>query len=323
MVWGIDRGWAVPLFVSLHASNAEAPDGEYTLTVSITYPYRKQLGIARADGISTMDVTIKTHRTPGCPPKIVCGRASVQRTANVARRAARMAAPAAPYTPGNGLPDLRSLPAHDLMVESNPDGHDYLDFGATIWNAGPGNLDVEGFRRGGRRTMTAKQFVYRHGHLPREQTIGRFEFDNRIGHHHWHLGDFARYDLLSMAGHRLVLSDKQSFCLAPTDPVDLVRPGALWQPDKVGLGSACPTDESIWLRETMPAGWGDTYIQSVAGQSFDITHIANGKYLVRVTTNPHRRIVEKSTTNDTSLLKIRLGGQRGHRTVTTIGPVRR
>ena len=328
MVWGIDRGWAVPMFLSLHAPVTQVPDGDYTLTVSVSYPYRRQLGISRSEGSSTMTVTITTRKTPRCPPKIVCGRPAFEPTARAARhaaaRAARASAPAAAYRTTGGLPDLRALPAHDLAVEHNADdGRDYLDFGATIWNAGPGNLDVEGFRHGGRRTMTAKQFVYRNGQMVRAERIGHFEFDHRRGHHHWHLGDFARYDLLSLDGTRLVLSDKQSFCLAPTDPIDLTRPGALWQPDKIGLNSACPSDESIWLRETMPAGWGDTYIQAVAGQSFDITGVANGKYLVRVATNPHQRIIETSTRNDTSLLKIRLGGRPGHRTVREIGPVHR
>jgi hypothetical protein len=325
MVWGIDRGWAVPMFLALRAPALEVPDGDYTLTVSIAYTYRRQLDVSRSAGSVSMAVTIKTRHGGGCPPKVVCGHPAFQSVGVVRRaaaRAARAAAPTAAYRPGSGLPDLRSLPAHDLAVEHNADdGRDYLDFGATIWNAGPGNLDVEGFRRGGHRTMVAKQFVYRNGRQVRADRIGRFEFDNRRGHHHWHLGDFARYDLLSLDRQRLVLSDKQSFCLAPTDPIDLTRPGALWQPDKIGLYSACPSEDSIWLRETMPAGWGDTYIQAVAGQSFDITSVPNGKYLVRVVTNPHRRIIERSTANNTSLLKIHLGGRSGHRTVRTIGPV--
>jgi hypothetical protein len=220
------------------------------------------------------------------------------------------------YQFSDGLPDLIALPAHGLMTEANPDnGHDYLDFAATIWNAGPGTLDVEGFRSGTAPVMEARQFMFQRGHPPTSETIGRFEFDTRPGHNHWHLEDVAQYDLLGAHGKHIVRSGKQSFCLAPTDPIDLTRVGALWQPDKVGLYSACPTDQSIWLRETLPAGWGDTYVQAKAGQSFDITRVPNGRYLVRVTTNPRHRIIETTGANNSALVGIELGGQRGHRTV--------
>jgi hypothetical protein len=320
MVWGIDRGWAVPLFLTLRAPSAEVPDGDYSLVVSISYPYRRQLGLTRDAATATLAVTIGTETFPHCPPKVVCGHAAVRRTADRARREARAAAPAVAFTPGSGLPDLRALPAHNVSVQmGRHQRRDFLAFGATMWNAGPGNLVVEGFRRGSGQ-MTAKQFLFRDGQQVRAETIGSFEFDQREGHHHWHLRDFARYDLLNRHRNRVLLSGKQSFCLAPTDPVDLGRPGALWQPDKIGLFSACPSEESIWLRETMPSGWGDTYVQSAAGQAFNITDLHNGVFFIRVTTNPHRRILETSTHNNSSLLKVRLGGVPGARTVKVIGP---
>jgi hypothetical protein len=196
---------------------------------------------------------------------------------------------------------------------------DYLAFGATIWNAGPGLLDVEGFRSGV-GSMTATQFVHR-GDRTQTKVIGQFEFDTRPGHHHWHLEDVAQYDLLDSEGHRLVRSEKQSFCLAPTDPIDLTIPGALWQPDRIGLGSSCPDEQSLWLRETMPVGWGDTYYQAVAGQSFDITDLPNGRYIVRVVTNPFGHILETTADDNTSLLAVQLSGQPKHRKVTELGPV--
>jgi hypothetical protein len=218
-----------------------------------------------------------------------------------------------------GLPDLIALPAHSMMTETDPEnGHDYLDFGATIWNAGPGTLDVEGFRQSDKPTMAARQFFHQQGQPATSRAIGRFEFDTRAGHHHWHLEDVAQYDLLNAHKDRVVRSGKQSFCLAPTDPIDLTKVGALWQPDKVGLYSSCPSDESIWLRETLPVGWGDTYVQSAAGQGFDITSLPNGEYFVRVTTNPRHRILETTTRNNAALVRIQLGGVPGARTVTRL-----
>jgi hypothetical protein len=165
--------------------------------------------------------------------------------------------------------------------------------------------------------MAATQFIYQDGKPASSQPIGRFEFDTRPGHDHWHMEDIAQYDLLDGAGNRTVLSEKQSFCLAPTDPIDLLKPGADWQPDRTGLWSACAGAGSIWLREVLPAGWGDTYFQNLAGQSFDITTVPNGRYQVRVTTNPGHRILEPSYTNNSSLVPVTLGGKPGDRTVTT------
>ena len=31
----------------------------------------------------------------------------------------------------------------------------------------------------------------------------------------------------------------------------------------------------------MPVGWGDTYLQSIAGQAFSITRVPNGTYYSR------------------------------------------
>lgn len=328
-VWGINRGWAVPVYSQFNLGPARAPDGNYSLTVSIANAYVRQLHLDPATTTAKVALTITTEVDQPCPPEIVCDpepphpllRPAVARTPQAAMRAAATAVnrPATGYQVRDGLPDLAALPAHSMMTETDPEsGHDYLDFGATIWNAGPGTLDVEGFRQGDRPTMSARQFIYRQGRPATSEAIGTFEFDARAGHHHWHLQDVAQYDLLSKSGSRLVRSGKQSFCLAPTDPIDLTKAGALWQPDKVGLYSSCPSDESIWLRETLPVGWGDTYVQSAAGQGFDITAVPNGEYLVRVTTNPRHRILETTFRNNTSLVRVQLGGVPGARTVKRV-----
>jgi hypothetical protein len=67
----------------------------------------------------------------------------------------------------------------------------------------------------------------------------------------------------------------------------------------------------------MPAGWGDTYYQGVAGQSFDITDVPNGRYQLRVTTDPFHKILETSYADNTSLLTVDLAGTVGNRTVST------
>ena len=61
-------------------------------------------------------------------------------------------------------------------------------------------------------------------------------------------------------------------CVALTLVLELpLLPHATWRPDSIGFYSNCGGPASIWIRETLPLGWGDTYFQSVPGQSFDIT----------------------------------------------------
>ena len=133
--------------------------------------------------------------------------------------------------------------------------------------------------------------------------MGEFHFDRRHGHHHWHFEQFARYRLLDAHGDGVVRSHKQSFCLAPTDAIDMTVPGALWRPEELGF-TQCGGDDAIWIREVLPTGWGDTYYQSVGGQAFDITDLPNGRYYIEVRANPLGLLYDRSAGNDVRLREI-------------------
>ncbi|MGL5858026.1 MAG: lysyl oxidase family protein [Angustibacter sp.] len=228
-----------------------------------------------------------------------------------------------PSVPAAVKPDLRSLPAFGMEVlDAGGDlggqpGHQYLAFGATVWNAGPGPLVVDGFRKPGAGLMNAFQVFYDdQNRRVASADRGTLEYDPRPGHTHWHFTDFATYQLLGADGKKIVRSEKESFCLVPTDSVDLTRPGAQWQPESTGLDTACGGPNALGLREVLPAGWGDTYGQYLPGQSFDITDLPNGVYYVQVLANPVQNLIETDTTNNESRRKIILGGTTGARTVT-------
>jgi hypothetical protein len=94
------------------------------------------------------------------------------------------------------------------------------------------------------------------------------------------------------------------------------RPAAEWQPTYLGFGGGqCGSTTALWVREQLPVGWADTYFQSIAGQSFNITSLRNGTYYVEVIANPQHVLYETDTSNDVSLRKVILGGKPGHRTV--------
>ncbi|MER7948782.1 lysyl oxidase family protein [Streptomyces sp. NPDC096079] len=224
-----------------------------------------------------------------------------------------------PTVPNVPKPDLRSLPAYGITIsdgERDIPGKDYLAFSANVWNAGPAQLVVDGFRSPGKAKMDAYQYFYdargkQVGYTP----TGTMEWDPRPGHVHWHFTDFASYRLLKADKKEAVRSGKEAFCLANTDAVDYTVKNANWHPYNTDLATACGQENSISVREVLDVGSGDTYTQDLPGQSFDITDVPNGTYYIQVLANPAKRLKETNLDNNSALRKIVLGGTPGHRTV--------
>ncbi|MFF5923295.1 lysyl oxidase family protein [Streptomyces flavochromogenes] len=226
-----------------------------------------------------------------------------------------------PSVPNVPKPDLRSLPAYGITISDGGaqdiPGKDYLAFSANVWNAGPAQLVVDGFRSPGKAMMDAYQYFYdaqgkQVGYTP----TGTMEWDPRPGHVHWHFTDFASYRLLKADQKEAVRSGKEAFCLANTDAVDYTVKNANWHPNNTDLSTACGQENSISVREVLDVGSGDTYTQDLPGQSFDITDLPNGTYYIQVLANPAKRLKETNLDNNSALRKVVLGGTPGRRTVT-------
>jgi hypothetical protein len=190
-----------------------------------------------------------------------------------------------------------------------------VSFGATVWNGGAAPLVVEGFRRTGEPIMDGFQYFYDGDDVVGKASAGELEFDERDGHDHWHFKQFAAYSLLDALGNEVRVSRKESFCLAPTDAIDMTLPEADWNPGVIGLSSACGGPNSIWTREILPLGWGDTYFQGLPGQSFYITNLPNGHYFIKIEANPGGLLYEQTATNNVELREIILRGKPGARRV--------
>ena len=187
-----------------------------------------------------------------------------------------------------------------------------LDFGATVSVLGNARLDVEGFRDNGDEEMRAYQYFFRNGRVVGRAQVGTMGFAN---YNSWHFKQFAAYRLLTANKSLVVRSQKVGFCIAPTDPIDLLLPHALMQPSFTGLNGACGSPSALWVQESLPVGWADTYFQFTPGQSFNITHLKNGTYYIEIIANPEGLLHETNTKNDISLRKVIIGGTKGHRTV--------
>ena len=316
MVWGVQKDWAAdPLQDNFLLPAVKLALGVYQVTATIGPRYVRLLHISPRDATAT--VRVKVVKGPRCCPIPGCCSSGGPRhspTAGTPRRPPAAADLQNP--PRSALPDLVALPAWQISA-SHPrkSKDDFLDFAATVWVGGNGPLDVEGFRSHASPIMKAYQYFWRNGRVIGRVRAGTMGFDSQHGHNHWHFEQFARYALLNSAKSLVVRSHKQGFCIAPTDAVDLLLPRAVWQPPSVGLGNQCGIPTALWVPEQMPVGWGDTYIQSIAGQSFDITGVPDGTYYIEVIANPQKVLHETTTSNDISLRKVILGGTPGHRTV--------
>ena len=311
-VWGIDRGWAgwaVDPFSS-HTLPMRLKPGRYEMRASIRAPYRELFDVT--PDAATARARMRVVRHPRAERRARADGAGAAAATFGGRTGA--AADASSPDPAT-LPDLVALPPWQVGTRSRR-GRDLLQFAGTPWNAGPGPLAVEGYRgRGGDRMEAVQSFLDRAGNVTATAPAGEMAFHGARGHNHWHFLQFVTYRIVRPSGRAVVRGVKQSFCLANTDPVDLTLPGADLTPGGVGLGSACGDGGSIWIRQTLSAGWGDTYDASLPGQHFDITGVPNGRYLLEMRVNPEGQLRETTAANNVARRGVVLRGKPGRRSV--------
>jgi hypothetical protein len=312
-VWGIDAGWASAL--SEFGAGLQRPlrvrPGRYRVHAQIRAPFRELFAIAAED--AEANLRVRVEREIDLPH----GHEPPPSSVRLRARAAAAAVPTVENPDAATLPDLVALPPWSAYVERRGRRREELRFAGTPWNAGPAPLQVEGFRRPGQDVMDAYQyFIDASGAVAGRDGVGTMAFHSGGGHDHWHFLQFVAYRMLTRSGRTVVRARKQAFCLAPTNSVDLTVPRARVVPDVLGLeSSACGDGRSIWIRETLPAGWGDNYSPEVAGQSFDITGVPNGRYQLEMQVNPLGALHEASTANNVARRAIVLTGKRGQRRV--------
>ncbi len=308
-VWGIDPGWAGAIRGGLEFGDRplDLRPGRYTVQASIRPGYRRLFAIP--DGDATARLKLRVVRR---------GRGRLLRPGMPLFTTAKrpFSAPLVQAPDPATLPDLVALPPWDVSVRTRRK-RDQLLFAGSPWNAGPAPLVVEGFRRSGRDSMRAVQnFVDAAGNVTGSSPAGTMEYHAARAHDHWHFLQLVTYRILQPSGEEVVRSRKQSFCLVATDAVDLTVPGAQRVPEFMGLeSSTCGEQSSIWLRQALPAGWGDTYGPFLPGQRFDITGVPNGRYLLEMHVNPFGQLQETTSANNVARRRITLRGKPGRRHV--------
>jgi hypothetical protein len=304
-VWGIDQGWAANTS-AVDNSDIFLPVGTYDVTYSVDDVYVDLFDIPASAASVELEMKVEKQSYYG-------GKGRRDRSASRSMRP-EASVPTNTSPSDAVLPDLIPLPAWSISAH-NGRKRETIDFSANVWAAGAQSMVVEGFRRPNQELMDAYQYFYKDGQPVGRAPVGSLEFDDRTGHQHWHFLQFARYSLLDESQQEVVRSKKEAFCLAPTDAIDLTLENSVWTPYSTGLDTACGGPTALWVREVLPLGWGDTYFQSLPGQSFNITDLPNGTYYIEVTANPLGNLYEQTRDNNTELREITIKGKAGKRKV--------
>lgn len=202
------------------------------------------------------------------------------------------------------LPDLRTLEPSDLRLEVRRDGTRRIRLANTIWNAGDGPLELRGEPDRAAGKMRVFQVLYTADGTTSERPAGEFAW--HPNHAHWHLEDFAVYQLWSLtaAGEldRVVADGgKVSYCLIDTERVDTRRPGFEAARGFRGCGR---------LRQGLSIGWGDHYHAGLDGQDLELGDLPDGLYALLSSANPRGLLLEADRDNNAATIYLGLYGRR-------------
>jgi hypothetical protein len=210
------------------------------------------------------------------------------------------------------------LPANDLLfpdlVLADPtrvviqrgEGVKRLLFDTAFANLGIGDLHVYSTEEVDR--FTATQIIKSSSGSEYHVSVGDFQFKNE--HDHWHLANFANYELWSVGDNgirdELVASSvKVSFCIWDYGEYtegdfdltgDDLTPKARQYPE-------CEHEE-----QGLTVGWFDLYDPFTAGQTIDILNVPDGVYILRTLINVNEEILELEKSNNESKIFIEIIG---------------
>ena len=190
-------------------------------------------------------------------------------------------------------PNLQARPAWNISLSGGR-----LYFNATNWNNGDGPLELVA---GETDSVAQKQNVYQRIYLSDgtyyNQLAGSFVWHPL--HNHFHFEDFAVYTLqpYNAPGASDRMSQKTTFCVMDTTPINTSVPGAPTSPVYATCGN---------IKQGMSVGWGDTYGSNLAGQSIDVTGLPNGSYKLVIEVDPKKRLEELYDTDNTSCVLLQL-----------------
>jgi len=207
------------------------------------------------------------------------------------------------------LPDMRIAKLTTIKQDTTTiAGHRLLRYTATIVNVGAGHAEVEGTRPDtSTPTMSVTQRIYDDAGGFTDVPSSTYMFWAGDGHNHWHLFDMEAGVLTPFSnGHQVGTSAKEGFHFADGSAFDLSLPNAPQAKQYLACGGKSCNIDALSVKEGISVGWGDIYASGIMFQWIDITGVANGKYVLTVTADPHGYFEESDTTNNSASATIRI-----------------
>jgi Lysyl oxidase/WD40-like Beta Propeller Repeat len=199
------------------------------------------------------------------------------------------------------LPDFDQRPPFRLTIAGTK-----LGFASATDNVGDGPIWVRGSRPAPAGPMVARQLVrLSDGSVRPYEDAGRLRYTPESTHSHWHLLDFQRYELRTLAGDLVVRDRKSGFCLA--DHYGLARRRVAVFTGARFLGNcAASQPRALAVEQGTSTGFTDLYPAHFHGQNLELRGVPAGIYLLVHRANPDGLLEELDYANNAASLRIRL-----------------
>src|SRR3954447_774144 len=189
------------------------------------------------------------------------------------------------------LPNLVELPPESLEVQTIG-ARDVLRFTSTVANIGAAPLVVVSTRTSAASAFRSTQLLG----ARRVPVPVALRYRRSGGHEHFHLVGFQRYELRDATGRLIARDRKVGYCLGDRRAVGGERPR--WT-GNCGRG----TPGSLQVAQGLSPGFADPYASDLDGQSFDVTGLPPGEYVLVNVANPVRALRESSYADDAASVR--------------------
>ena len=163
----------------------------------------------------------------------------------------------------------------------------------------------------------ASSSACRDGSVRTYEDAGRLRYTPESTHSHWHLLDFQRYELRTLAGDLVVRDRKSGFCLA--DHYGLARRRvAVFTGARFFGNCAASQPRALAVEQGTSIGFTDLYPAHFHGQNLELRGVPAGDYVLVHRANPTGQLEELDYTNNAASLRIRLTWRGGTPRVETL-----
>lgn len=183
------------------------------------------------------------------------------------------------------LPDLVPSPQLNVLTR-NVKGRWLINFDTILTNVGEGDFVLRATREI-RGTWKAEQDIpYSEGGAKRVRVRSPLVWGGD-GHNHWHIVRIASVQLVPLDPNgkptknaRVLVDSKVGFCFYDHTH-ELPRGPA----EPQFSAKSCGKQDAAVVGMGLSPGWNDTYVQSLPGQTIDVTGLPDGKYRLYTSVN--------------------------------------